>query len=348
MDKRHEVILQPFSEQAGDFWAEFPCPHCNETVIATSRVQKDLSYGGIGHRCNNCETYFALFRCPSCEQVAGFDDKEWETLSTPKGAECQNCKAPLYRRKETWRPTLMNIVSYGPSLSSWTLSDIEQEYLLRVKRKCASEHQKRIAVRHHAVGVRMKSAKQAMEFLLKEPWYSPVSFSNSPNHRPEDKIRTPFDHDFHDSTFGFINNLRSALDMLAQEIASIYLSNYKEKHIDFQNFSEKLPLNPNAIALVVDAFKASDRFKYLNKLRNVLQHRRLPVTVTTGEFETKSLDAIRPIHVRSVASIQLPANPDDELDDVPSLSGVDLFYFIKRTYADVEAHILDVYEKTDP
>ncbi|MEY6430837.1 hypothetical protein ABC977_00260 [Thioalkalicoccus limnaeus] len=348
MDKRHEVILQPFSEQAGNFWAEFPCPHCNETVRATSKVQRDLSCGGAGHRCNKCETYFALFRCPSCGQVAGFDDKEWETLSSPDGAECPNCKALLYRRKETWRPTLMSIVSYRPSLSPWTVSDIEQQYLLRVKRKCAPEDQKRIAARHHAVGVRMKSAKQSMEFLLKETWYSPVSFSNSPNHRPEDKIRTPFDHDFHDRTLGFINNLRSALDMLAQEITSIYLSNYRESEIELRTFAEKLSLNPNSIAPAVDAFKATDRFNYLNKLRNVLQHRRLPLTVTSGEFETKSLDAIRPVQVRSVASIQLPANPYDEPDDLPSLSGVDLFYFIKRTYADVEAHILNVYEKIEP
>lgn len=348
MVKRYEVILQPFSEQAGDFWAEFPCPNCNATVKATPRVQRNLSYGGVGHRCNNCGAYFALFRCPSCGQVAGFDDKEWETLSAPNGTECPNCKAPLYRRKETWRPTFINIVSYAPPLSQWTSSGIEQQYLLRVKRKCTPEHQKRIAVRHHAVGVRMKSAKQSMEFLLKEPWYSPVSFSNSTDHDPGDKIRTPFDHDFHDSTFGFINNLRSALDMLAQEIASIFLSNYKESEIEFRTFCEKLPLDQNLIAQAVDAFKASDRYKYLNKLRNVLQHRRLPATVTTGEFETRSLDAIRPVNVRSVATIQLPANPYDEPDGVPSLSGIDLFYFIKRTYADVEAHILDVYEMAQP
>ena len=342
---QHEVILQPFSEKLGDFWIEFPCPHCKESVKATKKVQKELAVGGVGHKCNNCGTYFAFFRCPCCNQVAGFDDKEWDLLASHEGKECPNCKASLFRKKENWRPTLMGITSYSPSLSLWSSSEIEQAYIARLRLNCKPEHQKMIAIRHHSVGVRMKSAKQSMDFLVSEKWYLPFSFSNTPNHRAEQKLRTPFDHEFHSNVFGFINNLRSALDILAQEVASIYLSKYKESKIEYNSFSQKLPINPNYIDAIINSFKAGITFPYLNELRNVLQHRRLPMVVTIGEFETFNLDSIRPVDVNSLATVYLPNNLSDEPDDVPDINGLEIFSFIKRAYNDIEAHILEVYEK---
>lgn len=346
--KRYEVILQPFSEKLGDFWIEFLCPHCKETVKATKKTQNELAVGGVGHKCNNCGTYFAFFRCPCCNNIAGFDDKEWELLASPEGEECPNCKASLYRNKENWRPTLMSIASYSPDLSLWSASEIEQAYISRLRLNCKPERQKMIAIRHHSVGVRMKSSKQSMDFLLNEKWYSPLGISNTPSYHTEKKLRTPFDHEFHNHVFGFINNLRSALDMLAQEVVSIYLSNYKEKEIEYNSFSKKLPMNINYIDSIVNSFKTGMTFSYLNKLRNVLQHRRLPMMVTIGEFETVQLDSIRPINVNSLATVHLPNNPDDEPDDIPDINGLEIFSFIKRTYSDTESHMLEVYEKIKP
>lgn len=346
--ERYEVILQPFSENLGDFWIEFTCPNCKETVKATRKVQKELAVGGVGHKCNNCGTYYAFFRCPCCSKIAGFDDKEWELLSSPEGKECPNCKAHLFRNKETWRPTLMSVVSYSPSLSAWSTSEIERSYISRLIQKCDSERQKRIAIRHHAVGVRMKSSKQSMEYLINNKWYSPVSFSNSPGHISAQQLLTPFDHKFHDNVFGFINNLRSALDMLAQEITAVYLSKYKEADVEYKIFSNNLTINPNPINSLINTFKSSNTFSYLNKLRNVLQHRRLPMVVTMGEFETVHLDSIRPVNVNSLAQVHFPINPYDEPDELPAMSGVELFGYIKRTYSEIESHILDIYEATIP
>lgn len=102
--ERYEIILQPFSENLGDFWIEFLCPNCKETVKATKKIQSELAFGGVGHKCGNCNTYYAFFRCPCCGKTAGFDDREWELLTSPEGAKCPNCEALLYRKKRNLAP----------------------------------------------------------------------------------------------------------------------------------------------------------------------------------------------------------------------------------------------------
>jgi len=242
----------------------------------------------------------------------------------------------------------MSIASYTPSLSQWSSSVDEKLYLGKIRQNCSSELQKSIALRHHSVGVRMKSAKKSLDYLIKEKWYSPFSLSNSPNQNIQQKMRTPFDHEFHENVFGFINNLRSALDMLAQEVASVCLHNYNEKDIEYKSIDQKLTTNNSSIATIISSFRGEKTYSYLNKLRNVLQHRRLPMMVTMGEFESVHLDSIRPVNVRSFATVHLPDNPYDEPDMIASANGLELFGFINRAYAEIENHIFAVYKQLHP
>ncbi|MFD2111345.1 hypothetical protein [Thiorhodococcus fuscus] len=189
--EKHEIILQPFSDKLGDFWLEFPCPHCNEIVKATRKIQRQLAFGSVGHKCSNCDTYYAFFRCPCCGKITGFDDREWNLLTTPEGAKCPSCNASLYRKKETWLPTLMGIASYTPSLSQWSSSDKEKLYLGKIRQTRSPDQQATIALRHHSVGVRVKSAKKSLDFLIKEKWYIPFSLSNSQELKIQKKYAHP-------------------------------------------------------------------------------------------------------------------------------------------------------------
>lgn len=67
--------------------------------------------------------------------------------------------------------------------------------------------------------------------------------------------------------------------------------------------------------------------------------------VTMGEFETVRLDTIRPVNVKSFATVYLPANPYDEPDMIASVNGIELFGFIRQSYAEIEKHILEIYKQ---
>ncbi len=74
---RFEVTIQPFSEKVSkDSWIEFNCRNCASEVKATPKVQREMSFGGIGHRCSTCNTHYAFVACPSCQSIMGLDDKE--------------------------------------------------------------------------------------------------------------------------------------------------------------------------------------------------------------------------------------------------------------------------------
>ncbi|MFD2111346.1 hypothetical protein [Thiorhodococcus fuscus] len=133
--------------------------------------------------------------------------------------------------------------------------------------------------------------------------------------------------------------------MLAQEVASVYLHNYNEGNIDYNSIDKNPPAN---IAAIISSFRGGKTYSYLNKLRNVLQHRRLPLMVTMGEFETVHLGSIRPIDVNSFATVYLPDNPYDDPDMIDSANGIELFGFLKLAYEEIENHIFEIYEQLHP
>lgn len=389
--ERYEVILQPFSEDLGlgdeyscpnckgtvtvtrklpdggvestckkcgnsyaseDPSVEFICFNCKESVKATKQVQKELAVGGVGHKCKNCDTYYAVVQCPACKNTVVFDDKEWNLLANyEEGCKCPTCNCVLYRKKKDWINNYESIVPYRPQLLCRLSSPIENSYISKIKSNFDSNHQEKIAVRHHAVWVRIKSSKNSMEFLVNEEWYSQYLLVNYPGHVHEyynkQKIRTPFDHEFHDNLFGFINNLTSSLDMLAQEVVSIYLPNEPERDIYYKSFCKKLTNNEKPIKELINSFKGRHTFKYLDQLRNILQHNRIPMFISTGMLEGVQLDSIRPVTVRSLANVYLPKNPFEDTDKLQVANGVELFGFLKRVYGEIESHIIEVYEKID-
>ena len=347
--QKFEVFLQPFSEKVStDSWLEFKCTHCKKIVKAVPRVQKEMCFGGVGHRCMNCDAYYAFIACPSCKDIVGFDDKEWDQLSGKKGVNCPSCDALLYRNRENWRPTLGGYSAIYPNLNNWSSTQVESTYIANIIRCCTEDKKKAISIRHHSVGVRVNSSESALQYLETHTWYSPLVLSNSPNPTRKEEYKTPFDNDFHDNMFSFINNLRSALDMLSHEIAAIKESKYSESKIEFNKINTYLNDDCNELFEYITHFKECDLYTYLNQLRNVLQHRRVPILVTMADYETKNLDSIRAVNIRSRATIRLPDNPYDNSDEYIFNNNIEFFFYIRKVFNETKGFIIDVYSKITP
>lgn len=167
--------------------------------------------------------------------------------------------------------------------------------------------------------------------------------------KEEEVYKTPHDHDFHNNLFGFINNLRSALDIFTQEVATFLAPETPESRVDFRIVDQIFRDTTDEIGQHVQTFSGGESYNYLNRLRNVLQHRRIPLMVTVGSHDTSKLDTIRPVSVRSKASIRLPTDPyDSDNFENNNSYGVMLFPKINELYTKVEDFILKIYEEIEP
>lgn len=349
--KKYEVFLQPFSKEiSNDLLVEFTCSKCKEKVIATPKVQADLSSGGIGHKCHNCESYLALICCPSCKANLTVDDEEWEELAGPKGSKCPTCGASLYREKWKTGATMGSSGVICPGLKNWSSTEIESSYLAKVRIKLNKNNKNLFAVLHHSVGTRMISSKESMEYLLSNKWYSPMVLSNTSSPIKDScKYKSPFDRDFHNNLFSFINNLRSALDMLSQEICFHLSPTTPEEEIELFSVHKYLDENQTILKQLITTLINDDSFIYLNKLRNLMQHRRLPLMVTTASYNTDQLDTIKPKDIHSLAHITLPKNldyfDDNQLNNNFSMP---LLNTIEKLYQKIENFMLEIYKNISP
>lgn len=339
---RFEVVLQPFVKEITDeYILETTCPKCKNVVQLTRRKQEELATGGTGHECKNCNSYLAVFLCPKCMAIITTDDDGWQELVKPSGVSCPKCNVNLYREKAPG-----SIMSFScimtPTLNSWSDTEEEKQYLSCVNSILYKKQRDIVVARHHSVLVRMLSVKDSLSFLTTNEWYSSCVLTNSSFHVEEDKIyKTPLDHDFHSIFFSLINNLRSALDIISQEIAAILSPDVYEKDIDFGSIN-KVIKNTELTSLVND-YKSSASFIYLNKIRNVLQHRRIPMMVTEAFYDTSELDTISPKSIRSKAFVRLPTDPY-KMDVIENNYEVSLFPKINELYSDSRTFMVGLYK----
>jgi hypothetical protein len=122
---------------------------------------------------------------------------------------------------------------------------------------------------HFTTGARLKQAEYYLLHIHKEYGRFSVEKSVLGEGLPE-FIR-------HDLLLrGFVMNLRSALDVLCQEILLYYKIPIEEMEVDFgrANVRKKLP---STVAAHITQFSDEWAYVYLNRLRNVLEHRRAPL-----------------------------------------------------------------------
>lgn len=347
MNQKYEVFLQPFSDEYTNKYdcVELICSRCKEKVQSKTRVQADLSVGGVGHKCQNCGAYLAIFSCPSCNKILIIDDEEWEILATDAGSTCPECKAFLYRKKWETGAIMGSSGIILPGIKNWSSTEIEKLYLKRCNKRLTSNNKELFSVLHYTVGIRVETARNSMEYLLGNKWYSPLVLSNTP-YTPKDsnEYKTPFSHDFHSNLFSFINNLRSALDIVSQEICFHIAPTVPEELIELFCLNKFIPDEQDNIKEIVTQFINNRDIIYLNKLRNLLQHRRIPLMVSTGSYNSDLLDSIKPKTARSLALIELPADLDHiNTSQLNNNYCVPVFQKISCMYSVVEQFILKIY-----
>jgi hypothetical protein len=143
---------------------------------------------------------------------------------------------------------------------------------------------------------------------------------------------------------GFVMNLRSALDVLCQELLLYYKIPVEEMAVDFGRRDARKKL-PAAVAALITTFSNEWAYVYLNRLRNVLEHRRAPLPrkrVTTS-VPVYAGGRVRP--ARPHPDVQLMA------DDPESPPGSETFELGRETcsvchrlLSAVNDFVLSVYE----
>jgi predicted Zn-ribbon and HTH transcriptional regulator len=344
-----EVILQAFSSSVtDDQWVEFTCPHCSSEVTATPKVQAQLVIGGIGHKCPGCDRYYALINCPNCKNVAGFDDIEWDQVLTEEGGHCPNCSANLIVRDHFNVPVVTTSIPV-PNLSSWCEDKRDREFVTFLSSKLTGNAKIDSGIYHRTTGDRIKAAEQALAKIksLKIKGGTVLSNVNGSISKVEKEANevSPTGFELNTTLFNFINNLRSALDILSQELSNAYLTGEPENRVEFLKISKIITKAPPALVKYIEDFQQSQNYQYLNRLRNATQHRRLPLLQELGRFDLKHLNSIRPTAIRPTLKVYLPDNPYVKLDQVKFNANNELIETLDNLYSEVKEFILNVYEQ---
>jgi hypothetical protein len=135
--------------------------------------------------------------------------------------------------------------------------------------------------------------------------------------------------------------------MLSQEICFHLSPTTPEEEIEL--FSVYKFINDDQIVELITSFINNSSFIYLNKLRNLMQHRRLPLMVTTSSYNTDQLDTIKPKNIHSLARITLPKNLDYFDDNqLKNNFSVPLLNIVENLYKKVENFMLEIYKNLNP
>jgi hypothetical protein len=346
--KRFEIILQAFVGLSDEQYVGFDCPRCGSNVKATPQVQAQLASGGIGHKCPGCERYYAFVRCPNCSNVFALDDIEWDQLLTKEGGKCPKCKAELFVRLFPAVP-LMAQGTPLPGLSNWCEDTRDSEFVKFLNEKLTGNEKNYAGIYHRTTGDRIKAAEDELvkikSFQIKATTViSNFSGSISDNEKETNHGVIPTSVEISNALFSFINSLRSALDIVSQELANAYLSGKPESDIYFYTICDAIAGGaPPELLRHIEGFQGSGNFKYLNKLRNTTQHRRLPLMPELNRFDLKEMNVIRPWTIRPSVTLYLPDDPYLKYDAAQFGAKREMIRTLDQLFSEVKEFILDLY-----
>ncbi|MBW2660824.1 MAG: hypothetical protein JRD93_02280 [Deltaproteobacteria bacterium] len=352
--ERYEVILQAFNPDViGDGYLQFPCSYCETPIKVTKKDQEELASGGVGYKCQKCETYYALTRCPHCQKTIGFDDVEWEMLRSPDGYKCPTCDKILFV-SQTSGPVLGLSGIVVPNLKEWSVDERERKYTSSIKTFLNRNQLIDLAIYHRTVGDRIESANRSLIAIENLKILAKSTISNV-NHclaqdKPEDNEITAQSADLNNEIFNSINCLRSSLDVMCQELGVIYTPDKSETKIDLRSivgFLESIGNPPEAIIRHLQAYEKTEDFIYLNDFRNTIQHRRVTIYQETGSFDLGKLNSIKPVSLKSEARIILPNEPKIKFPDATYKKSKELKKTLAILKKSVVEFILETYNKIE-
>lgn len=172
----------------------------------------------------------------------------------------------------------------------------------------AQDDRRRFEEYHFTTGARLKQAEYFLLHIHKE--YGRFSAEKSVL---GESLPGFIRHDL--MLRGFILSLRSVLDVLCQEILLYYLVSIPERRVDFDKDVVTNSL-PASVADLIRQFRSEGDYVYLNRLRNVLEHRR--ASVLRKKVQTSVL-------IYPSGGVQNQPHPDEQLlaDDPESPPGTE-------------------------
>jgi hypothetical protein len=275
-------------------------------VLNCFRCEAELYKVGILHEpvyCGLCGACNYLIACPHCAQLSPVGCETKDALSTV--IDCPHCEVYL-----TWPKMFMELSStHTRSLLEWSDDAREGEYIRRSNDVLNDPEKQRLAVYHATTGARVSGAEYHLKRLKKIELRTLRLISEDGGagevpHKEEAKFSPEVLLDVY--AFGFVNSLRSSLDILAQELALLFSLTLPENDIDFRIIKLRGKL-PAIIEDQILAFQKSDDYLYLNKLRNAVRHRRIWLERTKAVFNAHPVTGgEEPVDVK----ILLPDDPN--------------------------------------
>jgi hypothetical protein len=275
-------------------------------VFSCFNCEVELHKLGILHEpiyCGQCGACNYLIACSHCGQLFSVSCETKDALSTV--INCPHCEVYL-----TWPTTYMELSgTHTRSLREWSDDAREGEYIRRSNDVLPDPEKQRLAVYHATTGARISGAEYHFEQLKKIELRTlrllsdDGGASNAP-HKEEAKFSQETLLDVY--AFGFVNSLRSSLDIVAQELALLFSLTLPENEIDFRIIKLRGKL-PAVIEDQILAFQKSDDYLYLNRLRNAVQHKRIWLERTKAIFNAHPVTGgEEPVDTK----ILLPDNPN--------------------------------------
>jgi uncharacterized Zn-finger protein len=277
-------------------------------VLECFSCKAELYKAGVLHDpayCEQCGTCNYLIACPNCAQLSTVNCEMKDDLSST--INCSHCKVFLI-----WPASYVKLIGTSTrTLTEWSKDIREANYISSLNVILSGNVKQHAAVSHATTGVRIIGAEfhlmalrdlelRMFKIAVNDPEMSDLAVTGAvqSSHSRETLLDV--------YTFGFINSLRSSLDILVQELIIRFCPTTSEKDVDFSLKYIRGRLPPR-IEQEILAFHKSSHYNYLNRLRNAMQHRRVWLD------HTESVYNVHPITGGEEAidtKIFLPNNPN--------------------------------------
>lgn len=311
-------------------------------VLNCFRCNVELRKVGILHEpvhCEHCGACNYLIGCSNCAQLSPVSCDTKDALNTL--INCPHCEVYL-----TWPKIYIELSgTHTRPLSEWSDDLREGEYLRRSNAVLNGPDKQRLAVYHATTGARISGAEYHLEQLKKIELRTlrlisdDDGISNVP-HKEEARFSQEILLDVY--AYGFVNSLRSSLDILTQELALLFSLTLRENDIDFRLIKLQGKL-PATIEDQILAFHKSDDYLYLNGLRNTVQHRRIWLERTKAIFNAHPVTGgEEPIEIK----ILLPDRPNALPGKQTYLQNKELLITFTGLLAKIKEFLFNIYELT--
>jgi hypothetical protein len=308
-------------------------------VLNCFSCQAELHKVGILHEpayCERCGACNFLTSCPHCAQLFPVSCEAEDALSTV--INCPHCEVYL-----TWPAMFMGLSgTHTRALLKWSDDAREGEYIRRSNEVLTDSEKQRLAVYHATTGARISGAEYHLEQLKKIELRTLrlISEDDAGSNLPQQAGARFSQETLLDVyTFGFVNSLRSSLDILVQELALLFTLNLPENNIDFRITKLRGKL-PAAIEDLILAFQKTDDYLYLNRLRNAVQHRRIWLERTKAIFNAHPVTGgEEPVDIK----ILLPDDPNALPGTQTYLQNKDLLITFSELLVKTKGFLFNIY-----